>query len=58
MNIGFSLSNNQGLTDVQDVVRIAARAEELGYDSVWPATMCSMSAMSMSASAGDPTMTR
>lgn len=35
MNIGFSLSNNQGLTDVQDVVRIAARAEELGYDSVW-----------------------
>ena len=35
MNIGFSLSNNQGLTDVQDVVRLAARAEELGYDSVW-----------------------
>ena len=35
MNIGFSLSNNQGLTDVQDVIRIAARAEELGYDSVW-----------------------
>lgn len=35
MNIGFSLSNNQGLTDVQDVVRVAARAEQLGYDSVW-----------------------
>ena len=35
MNIGFSLSNNQGLTDVQDVVRTAVRAEELGYDSVW-----------------------
>ena len=35
MNIGFSLSNNQGLTEVQDVVRLAARAEELGYDSVW-----------------------
>ena len=35
MNIGFSLSNNQGLTDVRDVVSVAARAEELGYDSVW-----------------------
>ena len=35
MNIGFSLSNNQGLTNVQDVVSVAARAEELGYDSVW-----------------------
>ena len=35
MNIGFSLSNNQGLTNVQDVVRTAVRAEELGYDSVW-----------------------
>ncbi len=35
MNIGFSLSNNQGLTDVQDVVRTAVRAEELGFDSVW-----------------------
>ena len=35
MNIGFSLSNNQGLANVQDVVRTAVRAEELGYDSVW-----------------------
>ena len=35
MNIGFSLSNNQGLTNVQDVVQTAVRAEELGYDSVW-----------------------
>lgn len=35
MNIGFSLSNNQGLSNVQDVVSVAARAEELGYDSVW-----------------------
>ena len=35
MNIGFSLSNNQGLTDVQEVVRTAVRAEELGFDSVW-----------------------
>ena len=35
MNIGFSLSNNQGLTNVQDVVHTAVRAEELGYDSVW-----------------------
>ena len=35
MNIGFSLSNNQGLANVQDVVSVAARAEELGYDSVW-----------------------
>lgn len=35
MNFGFSLSNNQGLENVHDVISVAARAEELGYDSVW-----------------------
>jgi probable F420-dependent oxidoreductase len=35
MKFGFSLSNNQGIEDVQSIIRLAARAEELGYDSVW-----------------------
>ncbi len=35
MKIGFSLSNNQGIEDVQAIFRLAARAEELGFDSVW-----------------------
>ena len=35
MKIGFSLSNNQGFEDVQSVVQLATRAEELGFDSVW-----------------------
>lgn len=35
MKIGFSLSNNQGIEDVQDIVRLAVRAEALGLDSVW-----------------------
>ncbi|MGH8059815.1 MAG: TIGR03619 family F420-dependent LLM class oxidoreductase [Candidatus Entotheonellia bacterium] len=35
MKFGFSLSNNQGIEDVQTMVRLATRAEELGYDSVW-----------------------
>jgi len=35
MHFGFSLSNNQGIADVQAIVRLATRAEELGYDSVW-----------------------
>jgi len=35
MKFGFSLSNNQGIEDVQAIVRLAIRAEELGYDSVW-----------------------
>ena len=35
MKLGFSLSNNQGFEDVESVVQIAARAEELGFESVW-----------------------
>ena len=35
MKIGFSLSNNQGIEDVQEILRLANRAEELGFDSVW-----------------------
>ena len=35
MKFGFSLSNNQGIEDVQAIFRLAARAEELGFDSVW-----------------------
>ena len=35
MKFGFSLANNQGFEDVQDVLRLAVRAEELGFDSVW-----------------------
>jgi probable F420-dependent oxidoreductase len=35
MKFGFSLSNNQGIDDVQTIVRLAIRAEELGFDSVW-----------------------
>ncbi|MGE3536632.1 MAG: LLM class F420-dependent oxidoreductase [Candidatus Tectimicrobiota bacterium] len=35
MKIGFSLSNNQGIEDVQAIIRLATRAEELGFASVW-----------------------
>jgi probable F420-dependent oxidoreductase len=35
MKFGFSLSNNQGIDDVQAIVRLAIQAEELGFDSVW-----------------------
>ena len=35
MDFGFSLSNNQGMEDVQDVLDLARRAEALGFDSVW-----------------------
>ena len=35
MDFGFSLSNNQGMEDVQDVLSLARRVEELGFDSVW-----------------------
>ncbi len=35
MKIGFSLSNNQGIEDVQEILRLATQAEELGFDSVW-----------------------
>ena len=35
MKIGYSLSNNQGMEDVQGVIDLAVRAEELGFESVW-----------------------
>ena len=35
MKIGYSLSNNQGMENVQGVIDLAVRAEELGFDSVW-----------------------
>jgi probable F420-dependent oxidoreductase len=35
MRIGFSLLNNQGIEDVQTLVDLAARADDLGFDSVW-----------------------
>ena len=35
MKFGVSLSNNQGIEDVQAIVRLAKRAEALGFDSVW-----------------------
>ena len=35
MKIGVSLSNNQGIEDVQEILRLATQAEELGFDSVW-----------------------
>ena len=35
MKIGYSLSNNQGMEDIQGVIDLAARCENLGFDSVW-----------------------
>jgi probable F420-dependent oxidoreductase len=35
MKVGVSLFNNQGVEDVQALVGLAERAEELGFDSVW-----------------------
>jgi len=35
LKIGYSLSNNQGMENVQGVIDLAVRAEELGFDSVW-----------------------
>ena len=35
MKIGVSLGNNQGAEDVQSILKLGARAEELGFDSVW-----------------------
>jgi len=35
MRIGVSLLNNQGIEDVQALIRLAVRAEALGFDSVW-----------------------
>jgi hypothetical protein len=34
MKFGVSLANNQGIEDVQTIVRLATRAEEPGFDSV------------------------
>ena len=35
MKIGYSLSNNQGMEDIQGVIDLATRCEDLGFDSVW-----------------------
>ena len=35
MRFGFIVPNNWGLDDPQQVVDVAVRAEELGFDSVW-----------------------
>jgi probable F420-dependent oxidoreductase len=35
MRLGFSLLNNQGIADIQALVGLAVRAEELGFHSVW-----------------------
>ena len=35
MKIGYSLSNNQGMEDIQGVIDLAVRCEDLGFDSVW-----------------------
>ena len=35
MKIGYSLSNNQGMEDIQGVIDLANRCEDLGFDSVW-----------------------
>ena len=35
MKIGYSLSNHQGMEDIQGVIDLAVGAEELGFDSVW-----------------------
>ena len=35
MQIGISLQNNWGIEDVQSIIQLARRAEELGFASVW-----------------------
>ena len=35
MQIGISLQNNWGIEDVQSLIQLARRAEELGFASVW-----------------------
>ena len=35
MQIGISLQNNQGIEDVQSIIQLSRRAEELGFASVW-----------------------
>jgi hypothetical protein len=34
MKFGFSLANNQGIEDVQTIVRLSTRAEKPGFNSV------------------------
>jgi probable F420-dependent oxidoreductase len=35
MQIGISLQNNWGIEDVQSIIQLARKAEELGFASVW-----------------------
>jgi len=35
LKIGYSLSYNQGMEDIQGVIDLAVGAEDLGFDSVW-----------------------
>ena len=35
MKFGLTIPNNWGFEDPQDVIKIAIKAEELGYDSIW-----------------------
>ena len=35
MKFGFTLPNNFGVTDPQDVVELGVQAEQLGFDSLW-----------------------
>ena len=35
MKVGYSLSNNQGMEDIQGVIDLAVCCEDLGFDSVW-----------------------
>ena len=35
MKIGVSLGNNQGVEDVQSILKLATQAEKLGFESVW-----------------------
>jgi alkanesulfonate monooxygenase SsuD/methylene tetrahydromethanopterin reductase-like flavin-dependent oxidoreductase (luciferase family) len=35
MNFGFVLPQSWGLDEPEDVIDVAVRAEELGFDSIW-----------------------
>jgi len=35
VKVGISLGNNQGVEDIHSILKLGARAEELGFDSVW-----------------------
>ncbi|MBT5811255.1 MAG: LLM class flavin-dependent oxidoreductase, partial [Rhodospirillaceae bacterium] len=37
MKIGYSIPNNQGVEDPNDLVALAVKAEQFGFDSVWVA---------------------